>query len=58
MKEQTAKAGTAAEAVSQGKRRRRGGGLHVPTAFTILFIVTVLAAVATFFVPAGQYSKL
>lgn len=59
MEEQTARSDAASEATSQGKgHQRRGKGLHVPTAFTILFIVTVLAAVATFFVPAGQYSKL
>lgn len=38
-----------------GKKKR---GLYVPTAFTILFILTVLAVLATWVVPAGQYSKL
>lgn len=32
--------------------------LSVPTAFTILFALTLLAVIATWFVPAGQYSKL
>ena len=33
-------------------------GLKVPSAFTILFVVTIIAAIATWMVPAGQYSKL
>lgn len=45
-------------ALEQEPRRKRRHGLHIPTAFTILFVVTVLAAIATWFVPAGQYSKL
>ena len=30
----------------------------VPTAFTILFVITILAVIATWFIPAGAYSKL
>lgn len=37
-------------------RRRRG--LSVPSAFTILFLLTVIAIGATWFIPAGQYAKL
>lgn len=33
-------------------------GLRVPSAFTILFILTILAVIATWLVPAGSYSKL
>lgn len=32
--------------------------LSFPTAFTILFAITILAVVATWFVPAGSYAKL
>lgn len=32
--------------------------LNFPTAFTILFAITIIAVIATWFVPAGQYSKL
>lgn len=37
---------------------RRSRGLTVPSAFTILFLLTVLAVGATWFVPAGSYAKL
>lgn len=37
------------------KKKRR---LHMPGAFTILFILTVVAVFCTWFVPAGSYSKL
>ncbi|MGN0076972.1 MAG: hypothetical protein ACI38Z_08380, partial [Parafannyhessea sp.] len=40
------------------KSHRRKGRFHVPTAFTILFAVTIVAAIATYLVPAGAYSKL
>lgn len=33
-------------------------GLKFPTAFTILFIITILAIALTWIVPAGSYSKL
>lgn len=32
--------------------------LSFPTAFTILFVLTILAVLATQFIPAGSYSKL
>lgn len=37
-------------------RHRRG--VHIPSAFTILFVLTILAVIATWLVPAGSYSKL
>ncbi|QPK94292.1 YfcC family protein [Actinomyces sp. zg-332] len=40
-----------------GKKKKKRG-LYVPTAFTILFVLTFIAVIATWFVPAGQYSKL
>lgn len=39
----------------QEKKKRR---LQFPTAFTVLFIILILAAVLTYIVPAGLYSKL
>ena len=36
------------------KKKKRG----FPTAFTVLFIVLILAAVLTYIIPAGSYSKL
>lgn len=33
-------------------------GLSFPTAYTVLFIVLLLAAALTYFVPAGKYAKL
>lgn len=38
-----------------GRKKRKFG---VPTAFTILFALTVIAVAATWLVPAGSYSKL
>ncbi len=32
--------------------------LSFPTAFTILFALTIIAAIATWFVPSGEYAKL
>ncbi len=32
--------------------------LKMPGAFVILFLLTVIAVLATWFVPAGSYSKL
>ena len=32
--------------------------LSFPTAYTILFLLTIIAVIATSFVPAGQYSKI
>ena len=37
------------------KKKRK---LSFPTAFTILFALTIVAVAATWFVPAGQYAKL
>ncbi len=39
----------------QEKKKKR---LQFPTAFTVLFIILVLAAILTYIVPAGLYSKL
>lgn len=47
--------GMPAEGVTKGKKKRK---LSFPTAYTILFALTILAVVATWFVPAGQYAKL
>ncbi|MDT3766774.1 YfcC family protein [Gleimia hominis] len=48
--------------VEDKQTKRRGKKHHwrfnVPTAFTILFILTVAAAIATWVVPAGAYAKL
>lgn len=40
------------------KQKKKRCGLHVPTAFTILFVLTFIAVIATWVVPAGKYSKL
>ena len=39
----------------KNKKKRK---IQFPTAFTVLFIVLILAAVLTYIVPAGLYSKL
>lgn len=44
---------TAAATKTRGRRR-----LSFPSAFTILFLLTVAAVVATWLIPAGSYSKL
>lgn len=44
-----------AEAPQQEKKKKR---FSFPSAFTILFILTIVAVAATWFVPAGSYSKL
>lgn len=46
---------TVAETAPQS---RRWFQLSFPTAFTILFFLTILAVIATWLIPAGQYSKL
>lgn len=46
---------TEAQNVSQGKRKWQ---LRFPSAFTILFIIMILAIAATWLIPAGAYSKL
>ncbi len=40
------------------EKKRRKKKLSFPTAFTILFVLTIIAVIATWFVPAGQYAKL
>ena len=40
------------------EKKRRKKKLSFPTAFTILFVLTIIAVIATSFVPAGQYAKL
>ncbi|MGI6045607.1 MAG: YfcC family protein [Eggerthellaceae bacterium] len=46
---------TAQVADEKPKKKRK---FNFPSAFTILFVVTIIACVCTWFVPAGQYSKL
>lgn len=46
---------TAAAAVPKQKKKFK---LNVPTAFTILFVITIIAVIATYFIPAGQYAKV
>ena len=40
------------------KKRNKRFKLSMPGAFTILFILTVIAVIATWIIPAGAYSKL
>ena len=40
------------------EKKKRKKKLSFPTAFTILFVLTIIAVIATWFVPAGQYAKL
>ena len=40
------------------EKTKRKKKLSFPTAFTILFVLTIIAVIATWFVPAGQYAKL
>lgn len=40
------------------KKQKKKKKLSFPTAFTILFALTIIAVIATWFVPAGQYAKL
>ena len=44
--------------VEKPKKGKRKFKLNFPTAFTILFIITILAVIATWVIPAGSYSKL
>ncbi|OKL46241.1 YfcC family protein [Boudabousia marimammalium] len=39
-------------------RSRKGFTLSIPSAFTVLFVLTILAAIATWTIPAGAYAKL
>lgn len=43
---------------STSKGRKKRFSLKMPGAFTILFILTVIAVMATWMIPAGAYSKL
>lgn len=52
MSEAAAAASTTATAQKKKKK------FNVPTAFTILFIITILAVIATWCIPAGKYAKL
>ncbi len=49
---------SSAAVAAQAKEPRKKFKLDVPSAFTILFILTIVAVLATWFVPAGSYSKL
>ncbi|NPD30338.1 YfcC family protein [Eggerthellaceae bacterium zg-1084] len=55
MAEAIAAAETVADPPKDGKKKK---GFTFPSAFTILFAVTIVAVLATWIVPAGQYSKL
>jgi uncharacterized ion transporter superfamily protein YfcC len=48
---------TPAVAVKPPKEKKKKK-FSFPSAFTILFVVTILAVACTYFVPAGEYSKL
>ena len=52
-----AEADTTAAENSTGKKKKRKG-LNVPSAFTILFFLTLLAAIATWIIPSGAYAKI
>lgn len=45
-------------ATAEPPREKKKRKFSFPSAFTILFIVTIIAVICTWFVPAGQYSKL
>ena len=47
-----------AEQAPKEKKEKKKRKFSFPSAFTILFIVTIIAVICTWFVPAGQYSKL
>lgn len=51
-------AATASGQLAQKPPKKRRFKLSFPTAYTILFAITILAVVATWFVPAGAYSKV
>ena len=57
MAEATAAAIETPPKVDEGKKKKKKK-FSFPSAFTILFAVTLIAAVCTWFVPAGQYSSL
>ena len=43
---------------AEPEKERKKRKFSFPSSFTILFIVTIIAVICTWFVPAGQYSKL
>lgn len=43
---------------AQAQRPKKRVRLKMPGAFTILFVLTIVAVIATWLVPAGSYSKL
>lgn len=49
---------TASTAVATNAQPKKKFKLDVPSAFTILFALTIIAVIATWFVPAGSYAKL
>lgn len=51
-------AASTAEPASTAPPKKKGFRLNVPSAFTILFLLTILAVIATWVVPAGSYAKL
>lgn len=46
------------EEITEEEKTKKRGGFNFPSAFSILFVLTVIAAIATRFVPAGLYSKI
>ena len=48
----------AAAAPTASATQKKKKKFNVPTAFTILFIITILAVIATWCIPAGKYAKL
>ncbi len=45
------------QAINDNKKKKRFN-FRMPGAFMILFILTVVAVIATWIIPAGAYSKL
>lgn len=58
MKDPSADGPSSTDGSSTSSTRKRRRKLTVPSAFTILFILTLVAVAATWFVPAGSYAKL
>ena len=54
----SAEAAAAAPVAAEEAPKKKKKKFTFPTAFTILFVITILAVVATWFIPAGAYSKL
>ena len=53
--ERSAHGGTSRARPSRSRRRRRTSGFALPSAYTILFVLIVLIAIATYLIPAGVY---